>query len=1151
MNKRFLSFIMVLCMIISMVPAPVQAEEVAESHMHNSTTYSKWTGSISNYGGNYYLEDDYTLTKDIIISNTPGYSEKSYNICLNGHTFDFNGYSITIEGQVSFMFCDCTGGIEHKYTPDENGRWIPDDDGTESVTCGALYNAKIIADNNGRYPTVNFNDIAILGSTGPAIKATESIIRLTNCIVAGNYGRVVECTSTNARGSMRFEPKNTVFRNNYSNDYVIYFDGSKFASSSFTNCTISDNEAGIDIIHDKTSETVLRLNDCLVQNNKAAKNTIYLYMQGSPFIGGTRIENNINREGYAVYIENSGYGVYGLHFGGVTIIDSNYNEIGENKNVRIEELIGNSSYDYYFSAYANYEYPNPGSRIGISLVNVGGILAIDNGYSGFKSDVASCFYPDISYVGDKKVVITCDERVSNSSPAKYKTLITKYSGQPSDPTSIGLTQTEIELAPSNTYQLGVTVSPSNAKRPDSVNWSSSNENVATVNNSGVVTSVSNGTAVITASAGALTATCTVVVDGPAAYEVTLITNGGEIANGKNVTSYAEGTGVSLPGASDITKEHSEFMGWYADSEFNGDPVDSISNQDTGAKIYYAKWERTAYVVDATANPDNGGEVTGEGAYAPDATATVTAIANNNYYFKNWTVSGQEVSTATTYAFTVTTDCALVANFMEKSNPTYTAPTKKTNLIYDGTIQTLLNEGSVTNGTLKYSIDGNTWIDEIPTGSAAGNYTVYYKIIGDENYKDIAQTTITIEIAKRIVEIAWDGEHSYVYDGTEKSIVAPAVTNLAGEDAITLTVIGTTSATIAGTYTATVTNIDNTNYTLAGCSTVTKQWTIARQTISPVITLTAPVANEVAMTTTAGVGYTANIEWSPAVSEKFAYSTTYTAVITITPESNYTTEGIAANGYSIVGATVTNDANATTLTAEFAKTGAVPARPIPSGNTGATVPETPVATAPAIIPIATDAGIKAENCVNDDTCPANHFKDTSADAWYHDGLHFVVETGIMQGTEDGFKPFAKTDRATIVTVLYRLAGSPEVKNSGTFSDVESGKWYSDAIEWAAANGIVLGYGDDVYGPADVVTRQQMATIFYRFATYMGIDVTSDVSLDGYNDTDMISDYAYDAMNWSVDSGLINGTSENQLSPQADSNRAQLATILMRFCEDIIK
>lgn len=900
MNKRFLSFIMVLCIIICMVPTPVQAEEVAESHMHNSTTYSnKFSGYLSSNGGNYYLDDDYTLQNDISLTrNFTSYSDPVINLCLNGHVLDFNGHSITITGGVyTLNICDCTGGIEHKYTPDENGRWIPDDDGTESVTCGALYNAKIIADNNGRYPTVNFNDIAILGSTGPAIKATESIIRLTNCIVAGNYGRVIECNSTNASRSMRFEPANTVFRNNYSDDYVMYFDGSKFASSSFTNCTIADNEAGIDIIHDKTSETVLRLNDCLVQNNKAAKNTIYLYMQGSPFIGDTRIENNINREGYAVYIENSGYGVYGLHFGGVTIIDSNYNEIGENKNVRIEELIGNSTYDYYFSAYANYEYPNPGSRIGISLVNVGGILAIDNGYSGFKSDVESCFYPDISYVGDTKVVITCDERVSNSYPAKYKTLITKYSGQPSDPTSIGLTQTEIELAPSNTYQLGVTVSPSNAKRPDSVNWSSSNENVATVNSSGVVTGVSNGTTVITASAGALTATCAVVVDGPAAYEVTLITNGGEIANGKNVTSYAEGVGVSLPGASDITKEHSEFMGWYADSEFNGDPVDSISNQDTGAKIYYAKWERTAYIVDATANPDNGGEVTGEGAYASGTTATVTAIANDGYYFVNWKIGEEVVSTATTYAFTVTTDCA--------------------------------------------------------------------------------------------------------------------------------------------------------------------------------------------------------------------------------------------------------------LTAEFAKTGAIPARPRPSGNTGATVPETPVATAPAIIPIATDAGIKVENCVNDDTCPANHFKDTSADAWYHDGLHFVVETGIMQGTEDGFKPFAKTDRATIVTVLYRLAGSPEAKNSGTFSDVESGKWYSDAIEWAAANGIVLGYGDDVYGPADVVTRQQMATIFYRFATYMGIDVTSDVSLDGYNDTDMISDYAYDAMNWSVDSGLINGTSEDQLSPQADSNRAQIATILMRFCEEIIK
>ena len=157
---------------------------------------------------------------------------------------------------------------------------------------------------------------------------------------------------------------------------------------------------------------------------------------------------------------------------------------------------------------------------------------------------------------------------------------------------------------------------------------------------------------------------------------------------------------------------------------------------------------------------------------------------------------------------------------------------------------------------------------------------------------------------------------------------------------------------------------------------------------------------------------------------------------------------------------------------------------------------------------------------------------------------------MKGVDNNkFEPFAKTDRATIVTVLYRLEGSPEVKTRGAFDDVKAGLWYSDASEWAASNEIVLGYGDDTYGPDDVVTRQQMAAIFYRYAKYKGIDVNADMSIGQYRDVEKISGYAYDAMNWTVDTGLINGTSTYYLDPLEDSNRAQIATIFMRYCENI--
>jgi len=189
-------------------------------------------------------------------------------------------------------------------------------------------------------------------------------------------------------------------------------------------------------------------------------------------------------------------------------------------------------------------------------------------------------------------------------------------------------------------------------------------------------------------------------------------------------------------------------------------------------------------------------------------------------------------------------------------------------------------------------------------------------------------------------------------------------------------------------------------------------------------------------------------------------------------------------------------------------------------------------------------------MGDATCPVTGFTDTDSEAWYHDAVHYAVAKGIMKGVDNNkFEPFAKTDRATIVTVLYRLEGSPEVKTRGSFDDVKAGLWYSDAIEWAVSNEIVLGYGDDTYGPDDVVTRQQMAAIFYRYAKYKGIDVNADMSIGQYRDVEKISGYAYDAMNWTVDTGLINGTSTYYLDPLEDSNRAQIATIFMRYCENI--
>ena len=140
---------------------------------------------------------------------------------------------------------------------------------------------------------------------------------------------------------------------------------------------------------------------------------------------------------------------------------------------------------------------------------------------------------------------------------------------------------------------------------------------------------------------------------------------------------------------------------------------------------------------------------------------------------------------------------------------------------------------------------------------------------------------------------------------------------------------------------------------------------------------------------------------------------------------------------------------------------------------------------------------------------------------------------------------------VVTILYRLDGEPAVTKDIPFADVPAGQWYSNAINWAAANGIVDGYGNGKFGPDDTITREQMAAILYRYASYKGYSVSDLANLTGYTDAASVSEWASTAMRWAVAEGLIEGTSATTLSPSGDSTRAQVATILMRFCEGVVK
>lgn len=179
-----------------------------------------------------------------------------------------------------------------------------------------------------------------------------------------------------------------------------------------------------------------------------------------------------------------------------------------------------------------------------------------------------------------------------------------------------------------------------------------------------------------------------------------------------------------------------------------------------------------------------------------------------------------------------------------------------------------------------------------------------------------------------------------------------------------------------------------------------------------------------------------------------------------------------------------------------------------------------------------------------------FTDVASGAWYYDAVSFVYKRGLMAGTGDNlFSPNVTTSRGMIVTILYRLDGSPSASSAG-FTDVASGQWYTDAVNWAAANDIVAGYGNSLFGPNDTVTREQMAVILYRYAQYKGYDTSASNSLNGYTDVGGVSSWALTAMQWANAEGLINGTSGTTLSPTNGATRAEVAQILMRFCENFV-
>ena len=182
---------------------------------------------------------------------------------------------------------------------------------------------------------------------------------------------------------------------------------------------------------------------------------------------------------------------------------------------------------------------------------------------------------------------------------------------------------------------------------------------------------------------------------------------------------------------------------------------------------------------------------------------------------------------------------------------------------------------------------------------------------------------------------------------------------------------------------------------------------------------------------------------------------------------------------------------------------------------------------------------------------NPFSDILSGAWYYDAVEYICSNGLMTGVSaSSFDPSGTTTRAMVVTVLWRLAGESAAGESG-FSDVADGAWYADAVCWAVENGIVNGMGDGLFMPDASITREQLAVILYNYAGVMGYDRSASGDTSVFSDADQISSWASGAMKWAVGSGMIGGKGDGVLDPSGSATRAEIATILMRFIENIVE
>ena len=458
-----------------------------------------------------------------------------------------------------------------------------------------------------------------------------------------------------------------------------------------------------------------------------------------------------------------------------------------------------------------------------------------------------------------------------------------------------------------------------------------------------------------------------------------------------------------------------------------------------------------------------------------------------------------VTGATNYeSYTIT----VTVTVNNKTTPVVTAPTVKTRLVYNGADQVLIDAGSTTGGTLQYSLtSGSDYSTELPKAKNAGTYTVYYKVTGNDGYADVPENSVSVSVAKRAISVKADNK-SMTVNGTRPTFTVSYGNFASGDsEATVIETKATASCAATGTSTGSFTiTVSGTTTLKSGMDTNYEVGTpeSGTLTVNPRSSSGGGGGGSVS-TYSVTVGKTEN--GSVSVSPKSA-SKGDTVTITVTPDKGYVLETLTVLDKNDKEIKLTEKNGKYTFT-------------MPAGK------------------------VEVKVTFMDDNTMLNYFVDVKAGDYFYDAVLWAAEKGITSGTDaTHFSPNAACTRAQIVTFLWRAAGSPEPKGTGSFADVPADSYYTKAVAWAVENGITGGTGDGKFSPDATCTRAQAVTFLYRASgasAVSGNAAFSDVATNAY--------YAA-AVKWAEKNGVTGGIGGGLFGSGNDCTRAQIVTFLYR-------